>query len=91
MIVCPHCGKEFDEKIKPKGKWYHSNYWVIFMVLCAGPLALPLVWFNPNYKAATKWVASILIIVGTIIIIYLFIFLVGMLIEQFRNLTQMMG
>ncbi|MEN6386136.1 MAG: hypothetical protein ABFD79_13185 [Phycisphaerales bacterium] len=88
MLTCPHCGKEFDEKPKPKGKWYYSNYWVIFAVLCAGPFALPLIWFNPNYKTATKWIASITIIIATVLIIFLFIFLIGILIEQFRQLAN---
>jgi hypothetical protein len=100
MLICPHCGKEFDEtkQSEPgglptgkvsRGKWYYTNYWVIFAVLCAGPLALPLIWFNPNYKQSTKWIYTILIFIGTIIIIFLFVYLVGILIEQLQNLTNM--
>lgn len=66
MINCPYCGKEFDEKGLPKAKWYFSNYWVIIAILCAGPFALPLVWFNPRYKTITKWIITILVIVITV-------------------------
>jgi len=66
MITCPYCGKEFDEKGRPKVKWYFSNYWVIIGILCAGPFALPLVWFNPRYKTITKWVVTVLVIVFTV-------------------------
>jgi hypothetical protein len=31
-----------------------------------GPLALPLVWFNPNYSAVTKVVVTIAVIVLTV-------------------------
>jgi len=66
MITCPHCGKEFDEKKLPKGKWYFSNYWVVVFLLCLGPFALPLVWFNPRYKPMTKWIITIIVIVITV-------------------------
>ncbi|HBG27153.1 MAG: hypothetical protein A2Y10_18550 [Planctomycetes bacterium GWF2_41_51] len=91
MITCPHCGKEFDERNKPKGKWYFSNYWVIIALLCAGPLALPLIWFNPNYTKITKWVATIIIIIATVFIIVLSVKLIAILIEQFKNITQLIS
>ncbi len=87
MITCPHCGREF-EKPKPIGKWYFSNYWVIIGLLCAGPLALPLVWLNPNYRTLTKWVLSILVLAATVIIIIISIILIKILIDQFRQLMH---
>jgi len=90
MIICPHCGKEFDEKAKPQGKWYFTNKWVIIAFLCVGPFALPLVCFNPNYKPLTKWIVSILVLAATFILIVLSAILIGILIEQFKALTELM-
>jgi hypothetical protein len=92
MIVCPHCGKEFDEKAipKPKRKWYHTNYSIVFLFLLIGPFALPLVWNNPHYKPATKWIATIVILGVTVLAVILTIELFKMLIEQIQNLSKMM-
>jgi len=66
MIKCPNCGQEFDEKGQPKVKWYFTTYWVVIAILCAGPFALPLIWYNPRYKYATKWIVSVVLIIITI-------------------------
>jgi len=44
-------------------KWYFKPYAVVIAFLCVGPLALPLVWFNPGLNRKNKIVASIIIIV----------------------------
>ena len=66
MIKCPNCGKEFDEKAQSKVKWYFTTYWVVIAFLCFGPLALPLVWFNPRYQSITKWIVTVLAVIVTI-------------------------
>ncbi|OQA03920.1 MAG: hypothetical protein BWY69_00180 [Planctomycetes bacterium ADurb.Bin401] len=91
MITCPHCGRQFDEKNKPRGKWYFSNYWVIFALLCAGPFALPLIWFNPNYKSITKWLMTFLVLIATVFIVIISIKLIVILVEQFKNLMQIVN
>jgi len=91
MLICPHCGKEFDERPKPKGKWYFTNKWIAVALLSIGPFALPMIWFNPNYRPAIKWLLTILTLIATAILIVLFVILVGILIEQFRNITQMLS
>jgi len=60
-IKCKHCG-EFLSK-GPKGKWYFKPYWVVIAFLCAGPLMLPLIWFNPRYTRQKKTTLSIVIII----------------------------
>jgi hypothetical protein len=62
MIKCPYCGKEFGEQIQPKQKWYFSTYWFVIALLCVGPFALPLMWFNPRYKLITKIIVSVAVI-----------------------------
>lgn len=70
-IKCRYCHEflepKSDESLedKPKEaeeKWYFSNGMVIVGLLSIGPLALPLVWFNPRYNIAIKIISSILII-----------------------------
>ncbi|MFA4991400.1 MAG: zinc ribbon domain-containing protein [Candidatus Omnitrophota bacterium] len=60
-VKCRYCG-EFTEK-KEKVKWYFSVYWVIIGFLCVGPLALPLVWFNPRFSVKTKIIVTMAAIV----------------------------
>jgi predicted nucleic acid-binding Zn ribbon protein len=71
-VKCRFCG-EFLEKAKPGTKWYFSTTFVVVALLCIGPLALSLVWFNPRYKIVTKVIVTILVIVFTILFGYLLI------------------
>jgi uncharacterized protein (DUF983 family) len=91
MIKCPYCGKEFDEKDQPKEKWYFTNYWVVIALLCFGPLALPLVWFNPRYNPRTKWIVSILVIIITIISIWIYMILKAFLLNLMQQLQHQLG
>ncbi|MDD4879774.1 MAG: zinc ribbon domain-containing protein [Candidatus Omnitrophica bacterium] len=50
-IKCKHCGEFLD---KQKQKWYFKTYAFVIAFLCIGPLALPIVWFNPNYSRSKK-------------------------------------
>ncbi|MFA5291713.1 MAG: hypothetical protein WC496_01615 [Phycisphaerae bacterium] len=68
MIKCPHCGRDIDETSQPEIRWYHSDFWVLFALLCAGPFALRIVCSNPRYKPITKWIISLLVIVVTVIV-----------------------
>ena len=67
-VKCKHCGEFLIDaelkQMKRHGdiKWYHRNSSVIISLVLFGPLALPLVWFNPNYSMATKVVVTILVI-----------------------------
>ena len=56
---------------KPKSKWYHSSITLIAAVLCAGPLALPLVWTNKRYSITTKAIITIGIIGLTVWLCYI--------------------
>jgi uncharacterized membrane protein YvbJ len=73
-VKCKHCG-EFIIDAELKGlkkegnvKWYHKTSFVVISVLCFGPLALPLILYNPQYSMASKIVWTIVIIVGTVLL-----------------------
>jgi len=61
-------------------KWYFRNSSLIIALLCIGPLALPLVWFNPRFNKTIKVIISIIVIALTY---YLTIFLLKSL--QYLN------
>lgn len=71
---------------RPKTKWYFLTSVVVIAILCIGPFALPLVWFNPRYKPATKLVVTIVVIVLTILLSYLVGYIYRNLMEQIEAL-----
>ena len=75
-IKCRYCGEYLDgfsrAGSRPREKkWYFTTSSVVIALLCAGPLALPLVWFNPRYKAATKLIITVIVLVVTVLCTYL--------------------
>ena len=62
-IKCKHCGEMLDKG--QRDKWYFRTYWVVIAFLCVGPLALPLLWFNPRFSQKMKIVISIFVFVLT--------------------------
>ena len=57
-----------NEDNKKSVKWYYKPVWVVVAILSAGPFALPLVWFSPEFK---KWVKVLLTIVVVLITVWL--------------------
>ncbi|NQT90316.1 MAG: hypothetical protein HQ558_03585 [Candidatus Omnitrophica bacterium] len=46
-----------------KEAWYFKTQWLIIAFLCIGPLALPLLWFNPRFSRRNKTIVTIVVIV----------------------------
>lgn len=90
-IKCRYCGEFLDGSGRrvPKrrtGKWYHATGSVIAALLVVGPLALPLVWFHPRYRRATKIVVTLLVLVVTVLCMYLTVAVYRSLFDQIRAL-----
>jgi hypothetical protein len=71
-VKCRHCGEFLIDaelkNLKKDGsvKWYHKTSFVVISVLCFGPLALPLVLYNPQYSVASKIIWTIIIVAVTV-------------------------
>jgi len=62
-IKCRYCGENLDKA--KKGKWYFSTATFVLALLCVGPFALPLYWFNPRFTARNKIIVSAIVIILT--------------------------
>lgn len=58
-VKCRHCG-EFLNSSPPtrhgteKLPWYFRSTFIVVMLLCVGPLALPLIWWHPTMTRVWK-------------------------------------
>ncbi len=85
-VKCRFCGEFLDKSGKLKTKWYFTTPTVVIALLCVGPLALPLVWFNPRYKIITKVAVTAVVIALTILFSYLVTYIYRNLMEQIEAL-----
>lgn len=46
-------------------QWYYRTSVLVIALLCIGPLALPLLWFNPRFRPASKILLSATVLVAT--------------------------
>ena len=93
-IKCRYCGEFLDSSFhagsgqKPK-KWFFSTTNIIISFLFVGPLAMPLVWFNPHYKKNIKIIATIIVGIITSFAIYLLIKLLPYLFQYYSQLNDL--
>lgn len=70
-IKCRHCNEFLSKAPKPKGRWYHTNSFILLSLLSLGPLALPLVWKHPGYKSSTKYLLTLAVLTLTLWLCFL--------------------
>jgi hypothetical protein len=85
-VKCRFCGEFLEKGGRPKAKWYFTTTAVVVALLCIGPLALPMVWFNPRYKIVTKLIVTSLVIVFTFLLGYLAILMYTRFLESISEL-----
>jgi len=92
-IKCRYCG-EFLEAAghlkqagKGKTKWYFNTGVIVIALLCIGPLALPMVWFNPRYKITVKLIVTLVVLIITVLCSYF----VGYIYKQFMGQFEKLG
>mgnify|MGYP003612242345 CR=1 FL=1 len=78
-IKCKHCGEFLDgsraavlapRPDQPRVPWYFSVGFIVLMLASVGPFALPLVWWQPQWKPVTKVLVTVAVIVVTIFLSY---------------------
>jgi hypothetical protein len=90
-VKCRYCGEfldgrsRTDSRHRPK-KWYFATPSVVIALLCLGPLALPLVWFNPRYKALTRIIITVIVLAVTALCMYLMAYAYQLLLNQVQAL-----
>ncbi len=90
-VKCRFCGEWLSQSATakpagPKTKWYYSTNVIVIAILCIGPLALPLVWFNPRYKIITRAVITVVVIVITVLASMLMTRMYTQTMEQLNSL-----
>ena len=81
-IKCKHCGSMLVEQ--PKVRWYFKTTTLVIAMLCIGPLALPLAWFNPRFSLKTKITVSVIVIVVSY-------FLVVLMVDSLKSISDYYG
>lgn len=68
-----------DNQVNPAGnnfsngvKWYFKTSILVIALLSIGPLALPLLWFNPRLRRLSKIVMTIVILILTYLLVISF-------------------
>lgn len=66
-IKCRFCGEFLDPDKKPvvteQLPWYFRHSMIIFLFLCVGPFALPLIWVHPKYSPSKKIIISVIVLI----------------------------
>lgn len=75
---------------KSKDRWYFKTYVLVIAFLCVGPLALPLVWFNPRFSNLMKLVLSAIIVILSYLLWVLFVNSTKPLVEYYKELLGTM-
>lgn len=83
-IKCRYCGENLEKK--REGKWYFSMVTFVIVLLCVGPFALPLFWFNPRFTLARKILVSAVVIIVSYLLSVMFTKSLGYLKSSYQIL-----
>jgi uncharacterized membrane protein YvbJ len=86
-IKCKHCGEFLDKK--PASDWYFKTSILVVAFCTLGPLALPLLWFNPHYSQKKKIVISGIVIILSYFLIKSLVGTIQTLGEYYRMLFSL--
>lgn len=94
-IKCKHCGEFLNgpmrtQPVQPKAEsnvpWYFRTSSIVVTLLCVPPFALPLIWFHPTMKGATKLAWTLV----TLVLTLLTVLSIFKLMDVFKQLTEVM-
>ena len=89
-IKCKHCGEYFAKGDLPT-KWQHKPFAMVFLFLCVGPFALPVVWKNPKISHRNKIIISAIVGVLTIIIVIAVVWALRVIINSYRQTFDLLN
>ncbi|MDP3143098.1 MAG: hypothetical protein Q8N14_04035 [Candidatus Omnitrophota bacterium] len=73
---------------KPEVKWYFKTSNLVIAFLCVGPLALPMLWFNPRFSKKTKTIISIIVIILAYYLVVATVESVKAIMKNYQQLYQ---
>ena len=85
-IKCKHCGEFLNKQAQ---KWYFKTYAFVIAFLCIGPLALPMVWFNPNYSRTKKMNITLITLAVSAALFFVFWSGLASLGDYYRQIDEM--
>ena len=71
-------------------RWYFRPPAVFLALLCAGPLALPLVWLSPSFKKSHKIIITAAVAALTVWLAKASVELYNLLLEELRELERVL-
>jgi len=88
-VKCRYCG-EFLNKVSAE-KWYYKTYILIVAFLSVGPLALPLLWFNPRFNVKNKVIITFIVLVLTYFVTIITIESLKSISNYYQQIFQLLG
>jgi len=92
-IKCRHCGEFLDPSARPSSKeppvkWYFRGTFIVILLACVGPLALPLIWWHPKLSRAWKIGLTVLVLLLTWLFVQATVESLRMLNEVYSDLMR---
>ena len=68
-------------------KWFYSVGFVLFILFCAGPFGLPLLFKSPNFSNIAKGIITLVVLVVTVFCVIV----TGQIIQKFLEALRDIG